>query len=447
MSKTSFIDKAQIKLASGSGGNGMVAWRREKFVEYGGPAGGDGGNGGDVYMEATTNLNTLLDFKFNKVFKAEDGVRGQSKGKHGKCGKDLTIMVPCGTVVRDVATGEAIADLKNAGDKVMVAKGGRGGRGNIHFLSQHRKAPHFAEAGETAVERELELELKLLADVGLLGLPNAGKSTFISSVSAAKPKIADYPFTTLAPNLGVVKKPNGDGIVIADIPGLVEGASDGVGLGHEFLRHVERNRLLLHLVDISHNDDPVNNYHLINNELKRYSAKLYSKPQLVVLTKTDATDEELIQFLKEEFSKLTQNPVFAISSVSRDGLDELLNTVFETLETLPHEETLIDIVEEDKGAYANDDSAFEVIDKGIEQGIQFYEVIGGRIYRLLEVTDMDNHGAVRRLMNILKSMGVYKELKKLNAKEGDRVLMNGIVFDYYADEDFEDENDEENISP
>jgi GTPase len=263
-SKKMFVDKATIHVKSGSGGNGMVAWRREKYVPYGGPAGGDGGRGGDVFVEATADLNTLMDFKYQSIFKAEDGEKGGPKNMHGKAGKDVTIRVPCGTIVRDADTGHAIADLREPGDRVLVAAGGRGGRGNSRFTSSKRQAPQFAEPGEPGIERNLELELKLLAEVGIIGLPNAGKSTLISVISAAKPKIADYPFTTLIPNLGVVRKPNGDGIVVADIPGLVEGASDGIGLGHEFLRHVERTRLLLHLVDVSTEGDVMANFDLIN---------------------------------------------------------------------------------------------------------------------------------------------------------------------------------------
>jgi GTPase len=249
-----FVDHVRIVVESGAGGDGMVAWRREKYVAYGGPAGGDGGEGGDVYLEATDDLHTLLDFKYRSQFKAGDGDRGRPKNQHGKAGEDLIIKVPCGTVVYDTETNKPIADLTEVGAKALIASGGRGGRGNSRFASSRRQAPQFSEPGEPGIHREIDLELKLIADVGLIGLPNAGKSTLISVISAAKPKIADYPFTTLTPNLGVVRRPSGDGIVVADIPGLIEGASDGVGLGHDFLRHIERNRLLLHLVDIATTD-------------------------------------------------------------------------------------------------------------------------------------------------------------------------------------------------
>ena len=235
-----FLDKAKIKIESGKGGNGMVAWRREKYVDKGGPAGGDGGNGADVYFVADESMSTLMDFKYKSIFKAEDGENGRGKSQHGKCGKDLYVKVPMGTIVKDISTGKIIADLKIDGQTVLIAKGGRGGKGNCRFVSAQKRAPQFCEPGEPGIVRNLELELKLIADVGLLGLPNAGKSTFISAISSAKPKIADYPFTTLIPNLGVVKNFDASSYVVADIPGLIEGASEGVGLGHEFLRHVER---------------------------------------------------------------------------------------------------------------------------------------------------------------------------------------------------------------
>ena len=289
-----FLDKARVKILSGKGGNGIVAWRREKYVDKGGPAGGNGGRGGDVYFVATEDMTTLMDFKFQSVFKAENGENGYIKTQHGKCGKDLFVKVPVGTIVKDTATGKIIADLDIDGKTVLLAKGGRGGRGNACFATAQKRAPQFCEPGENGIERTLELELKLIADVGLLGMPNAGKSTLISAVSSAKPKIADYPFTTLVPNLGVVKKDSGDGYVLADIPGLIEGASEGIGLGHEFLRHVERCRFLIHLVDLTM-DNPIENYKIINEELKKHSEQLSKVYQIVALNKIDAVDEETKQ--------------------------------------------------------------------------------------------------------------------------------------------------------
>lgn len=424
-----FVDKATIHVKSGAGGNGMVAWRREKYVPHGGPAGGDGGKGGDIYVEATSDLNTLLDFKYQSIFKAGDGEKGGPKNMHGKGGKDATILVPCGTILRDKETGMAIADLTEPGQRVLVAAGGRGGRGNARFVSSTRQAPQFSEPGEPGIERELELELKLIADVGIIGLPNAGKSTLISVISAAKPKIANYPFTTLTPQLGVVRKPDGNTVVVADIPGLVEGASEGVGLGHEFLRHIERTRLLLHLVDISTPEgDPLQHYRLINEELGRYSEKLGRKPQVVVLTKIDAVPEETIEDFRKQFAAITEDPLFAISAVTRTGLDPLLNALFRRLDQLPPEEEVVEVVP-DVRAYDNDDSVFEIHRKG-----KVFEVSGGKIERLFSVTDMRNREAVHRLMNILRAMGVYDELARAGAREGHVVKMAGLEFDYVPDE-------------
>lgn len=434
-----FIDKATIHIKSGSGGNGMVAWRREKYVPFGGPAGGDGGRGGDVIIEATSDLNTLMDFRYMSIFKAEDGEKGGIKNMHGKNGKEIVIRVPCGTIIRDADSGDAIADLKEAGDRVLVAAGGRGGRGNSRFTSSKRQSPQFSEPGEPAIERNLELELKLLAQVGIIGLPNAGKSTLISVISAAKPKIADYPFTTLTPNLGVVKKPSGDGVVVADIPGLVEGASEGIGLGHEFLRHVERTRLLLHLVDLSAPEDTIiPNFDLINAELEKYSEKLARKPQLVVLSKIDAVPEEVLEHYRAELAQKVDGLVFAISSVTHQGIDPLLHTVFRMLDDMPPEEDVVPLVPDLK-AFDNDDSDFEISRKG-----KVFTVSSGKIDRLFSVTDMRNREAAQRLMNIIKAMGVYKELARKGAEEGHIVQMAGLEFDYYPDD--EDEAGAENFS-
>ena len=313
-----FLDKAKIKILSGKGGNGIVAWRREKYVDKGGPAGGNGGKGGDIYLVATEDLSTLMDFQFQSVFKAENGENGYIKTQHGKCGKDLYIKVPVGTVVRDVSTDKIIADLNKPEQTIMVAKGGRGGRGNACFATAQKRAPQYCEPGENGIERTLELELKLLADVGLLGMPNAGKSTLISSISSAKPKIANYPFTTLVPHLGVVKKDSGDGYVVADIPGLIEGASEGIGLGHEFLRHVERCRFLIHLVDLTQ-DNPLENYRIINEELRKHSEQLASVYQVIALNKIDSIDEEMREHYLLEFKKLS-NDVFLISAATRESI-------------------------------------------------------------------------------------------------------------------------------
>ena len=322
-----FLDKAKIRVVSGHGGNGMVAWRREKYVDKGGPAGGDGGRGGDIYFIGDENMSTLLDFKIKSVYKAQSGENGGIKGMHGACAKDLFIRVPLGTMVRDTKTGKIIADITESEQKVLIAKGGRGGRGNARFATAQKRAPQFCEPGEPGIERVLELELKLIADVGLLGMPNAGKSTFISAVSSARPKIADYPFTTLVPHLGVVKKPDEGSYVIADIPGLIEGASEGVGLGHEFLRHVERCRFLIHIVDLT-SENPIKNYITINNELKKHSEKLANLYQILVLNKIDAVQKEDLNMLIEEFKPYSKD-IYPISAVTKEGVNELKRLICE----------------------------------------------------------------------------------------------------------------------
>ena len=417
-----FIDKTKIKIISGRGGNGMVAWRREKYVDKGGPAGGDGGAGGDIYLVADEDMSTLLDFKQKSVFKATSGENGASKNMHGKCAKALVIKVPVGTVVTDLKSGNVIADLKDAGAKVLLAKGGRGGRGNARFATSQKRAPQFCEPGEPGIERDLGLELKLIADVGLLGMPNAGKSTLISRISSAKPKIADYPFTTLTPNLGVVKKPTGDGYVVADIPGLIEGASEGVGLGHDFLRHVERCRFLVHLVDATA-ADPYQNYETINRELELHSESLAQRYQIVVLNKIDAVDEERRAELQKQFKD-----AMMISAVSGEGLPELLNLMAQKVDEIPVQSIEI-TVEDDPEAYNNDDSDFE-----IHKVKDTFIIEGGKINRLAGVTDLRNLDQVLRLQNIMKSMGVFAETKRLGIKDGDTIIAGGLEFTYYEDE-------------
>ena len=425
--KMKFLDKAKIRVISGHGGNGMVAWRREKYVDKGGPAGGDGGRGGDIYFVADENMSTLLDFKIKSVFKAQSGENGGIKGMHGACAKDLYLKVPMGTIVRDTKTGNIIADLTEHEQKVLIAKGGRGGRGNARFATAQKRAPQFCEPGEPGIERILELELKLIADIGLLGMPNAGKSTFISAVSSAKPKIADYPFTTLVPHLGVVKKADAGSYVIADIPGLIEGASEGVGLGHEFLRHVERCRFLVHIVDITA-ENPVENYKIINNELKKHSQKLGELYQILVLNKIDAVSEEDLEKYKSEFSEYAKD-IFVISAVTKQNLAPLLHFIDKKVDEIPKPEFDID-VEEDLGAYDNDDSAFEVT----KVAKDVYIISGGKINRLAKVTDARNTEQVVRLQNILKGMGVFEKLHEYGLKNGDTVILGHLELGYYDDE-------------
>ena len=328
-----FIDRAEIEVQAGKGGDGLVAFRREKYVPAGGPAGGNGGRGGSVILKTAENLQTLLDFRYARQFKAEDGKRGGPNNCTGASGKDLIIEVPCGTVVYDAETAEVLGDLTAREQTLCVAEGGKGGLGNKHFLSNHNRAPEYALPGLPGQERRLRLELKLLAEVGIIGLPNAGKSTLIAALSSARPKIADYPFTTLIPNLGVVRKPTGDGTVFADIPGLINGAHEGVGLGHDFLRHIERTRLLLHLIDITA-IDPVQDYQTIQSELRAYGRGLASRQQIIAFNKIDAADAETIELIVEELRQITSDPIFTISAVARTGLDSLMNKIWEALEHL-----------------------------------------------------------------------------------------------------------------
>lgn len=405
----------------------MVAWRREKYVDKGGPAGGDGGNGGDIYFIADENMSTLMDFKYQSVFKAESGVNGRTKSQHGRCGKDLYIKVPVGTMVKDLKTGNMIGDLINNADTLLVAKGGRGGRGNARFATSQKRAPQFCEPGEPGIERDLELELKLIADVGLLGMPNAGKSTFISVISSAKPKIADYPFTTLVPNLGVVTKPSGDGFVVADIPGLIEGASKGVGLGHEFLRHVERCRFLVHIVDLTL-ENPMDNYKKINMELKKHSQRLADLYQIVALNKIDAISKEDKEKYLKKFKK-TCKDVFVISAATRENVDELKNFIAQKVDEIPKPTFEVD-VKEDLGAFDNDDSKFEIV----KTDKNSYAVFGGKIKRLANVTDARNLEQVVRLQNILTNMGVFEALKKQGIKDGDTIIVEHLEFTHYDDD-------------
>lgn len=422
-----FIDKAKIKISSGKGGNGVVAWRREKYVDKGGPAGGDGGKGGSVYLVADEGLSTLLDFTYRSIFKADNGENGFKKSMHGKSAKDLYIKVPAGTLVKDLKTGNIIADLTEHNQTVLVAKGGRGGRGNTHFCTPQNRAPQYCEPGEPGIERELQLELKLIADVGLLGLPNAGKSTFISRVSAAKPKIADYPFTTIVPNLGVVRKSDGGGYVIADIPGLIEGASEGVGLGHDFLRHVERCRFLLHIVDGTE-EDPVQNYKIINEELKKYSEKLANLYQVVAINKIDSIEAGRLEGLTGEFAKLGVTP-YLISAVTGENIQQIKNELENKVNSIPKPESEVTIAE-DTDATNNDDGFWDV--QKIKKDT--YLVTGGRIIRISQVTDPRSTEQVIRFQNIMISMGIMDELKRLGIQNGDTIVAGKLELEYWDDE-------------
>jgi GTP-binding protein len=418
-----FIDRANIKVKSGDGGDGAVQFHREKYVAFGGPSGGDGGHGGSVIVEATNDLSTLLDFRFKREFEAEPGAAGMSKNRHGRGAKDIIIRVPVGTVVYDADSNAVLADLSHSGDRYVAAPGGKGGRGNARFASPTNRAPTTAERGEPGVQRNLRLELKLLADVGLVGFPNAGKSTLISVISAAKPKIADYPFTTLEPQLGVVKLGD-DSVVVADIPGLIEGAHAGAGLGHEFLRHVERTRLLLHVLDLSggpEERDPLQDWTIINTELKAYSPELASRPMVAVLNKIDLPNaQENLDRVKVELEN-QGFAVFPISAATRDGIQELLNYVHHRISQLPPPPAFIPEAPE----AAQPVKPFELARQD-----RIWVVTGDRIERMVENLDPDNTESLYRLERTLSKLGVYDALKARGVKDGDTVRVGPMEFTY-----------------
>ena len=422
-----FTDYAKIIIKSGNGGDGAITFRREKYVAAGGPDGGDGGKGGDIYFRVDPNANTLIDFRYTKKFKAQNGENGSGGNKYGKSGEDLYIDVPIGTIIRDAETGKIVADLSKDGQVELVLKGGRGGKGNSHFATATRQVPRFAQAGEDGEEKEVILELKLLADVGLLGFPNVGKSTFLSVVTDAKPKIANYHFTTIEPNLGVVKTEKGDSFVIADIPGIIEGASEGVGLGIQFLRHVERTRLLLHVIDVSgvEGRNPVQDFHTINEELKKYSEKLSQRKQIIVANKIDIMQDDTGYKELEKLAKEQNIEIFKISGATGQGIKELLNRVSEVLKTLPKEE-IVD--EEDRVVYTlNDDSNDFTVRK--EDGIFIIE--GKAINRLMGRINIDDNESMYYFEKSLKQLGIEAELKKQGIKEGDTVKVLNWTFEWY----------------
>ena len=422
-----FTDYTKIIIKSGDGGNGAATFRREKYVAAGGPDEGDGGNGGNIYFQVDKDKNTLIDFRYNKKFKAKNGENGSGSHCNGKYGEDLYIKVPIGTVVKDVETGKVIADLSEPGQTELILKGGRGGRGNSHFATSTRQAPRFSEDGEKGEEKEIILELKLLADVGLLGFPNVGKSTFLSIVTDAKPKIANYHFTTLEPNLGVVKTKDGSGFVIADIPGIIEGASEGVGLGIQFLRHVERTRLLLHFLDVSGQEgrDPVEDFYAINKELEKYSEKLSKRKQIIVANKMDAMqDEELIKKV-EELAKKEGLELYKISAATKMGVEELIDHVNEVLKTLPKED-LIEV--EEKMVYTLEDKKDNWEIK-IENGV--FKVTGKAIERLMGRINIEDNESMYYLQKNLKNMGVEDKLKEMGVKEGDTVILDDWELEWY----------------
>lgn len=421
-----FIDYAKIIIGSGKGGNGAITFRREKYVANGGPDGGDGGRGGSVYFRVDLGLNTLVDFKYKKKYLAQDGEAGSGARKAGKSGEDLYIDVPQGTIVRDEETGKVIADLSEEGQVECVLKGGKGGKGNVHYATATRQIPNFAETGEPGVEKTVILELKLIADVGLLGYPNVGKSTLLSRMTTAKPKIADYHFTTIEPNLGVVKLANGSSFVMADIPGLIEGASEGVGLGLKFLRHVERTRLLIHVIDVAGTEgrDPVQDFYKINAELSNYSEKLSNKLQVVAANKIDVMQDEENYRRLEKVAKQKGYEIFKISAVTGEGLNELFNRVAELLKEIPKQE----LEEVDKTVYYN----YEDENEGwrITRENNTFVIDGKEIENVMRRVNFSDYESLAYFHNTLKKMGIEAELKRRGIKEGDIVKIFDLEFQY-----------------
>ncbi|MFP3723204.1 GTPase ObgE [Niallia circulans] len=426
-----FVDQVKIYVKGGDGGNGMVAFRREKFVPKGGPAGGDGGKGADVIFQVEEGLRTLMDFRYQRHFKAPRGEHGMSKNQHGRNAKDMIVKVPPGTIVADANTKEVIADLTEHGQQAVIARGGRGGRGNSRFASPSNPAPELSENGEPGQERDVTLELKVLADVGLVGFPSVGKSTLLSVVSAAKPKIADYHFTTIAPNLGMVETEDNRSFVMADLPGLIEGAHSGIGLGHQFLRHIERTRVIVHVIDMAaiEGRDPYEDYVTINNELQEYNMRLLERPQIIVANKMDMPDaEENLKVFKEKLEE--DYPIFPVSALTRSGLRELLFAIADKLENTP--EFPLEEVEEEAGIH-------RVVYKHEVDERQFYitrdpdgsfVLSGEGIEKLFKMTDFSRDESVRRFSRQMRGMGIDEALRQRGAKDGDTVKLMDYEFEF-----------------
>ncbi|MCM3568412.1 GTPase ObgE [Neobacillus mesonae] len=426
-----FVDQVKIYVKGGDGGNGMVAYRREKYVPKGGPAGGDGGKGANVVFKVDEGLRTLMDFRYQHHFKAPRGEHGMSKNQHGRNAKDMIVKVPPGTVVMDAETKEVIADLVEHGQQAVIAKGGRGGRGNTRFATPANPAPEIAENGEPGQERDVVLELKLLADVGLVGFPSVGKSTLLSVVSSAKPKIAEYHFTTIVPNLGMVETEDGRSFVMADLPGLIEGAHAGVGLGHQFLRHIERTRVIVHVIDMAATEgrDPFEDYQTINRELKEYNLRLTERPQIIVANKMDMPDAEVnLKKFKEQLQE--DFPVMAISAITRKGLRELLFTVADKLEETP--EFPLEHEEEEAGInrvlYKHEASPDPFVITREPDGS--FVLSGEKLEKLFKMTDFSHDESVRRFSRQLRGMGVDDALRQRGAKNGDIVKLLEFEFEF-----------------
>ncbi|MHB0809105.1 MAG: GTPase ObgE [Facklamia hominis] len=432
---SSFLDQAKVMVKAGKGGDGMVAFLREKYRPDGGPAGGDGGHGGSVIFYVDEGLRTLMDFRYNRLFKASAGENGMSKGKYGANAKDLYVKVPPGTIVKDAQTGEVLADLLHHQDQCVVAKGGRGGRGNIKFATHKNPAPSIAENGEPGQERELSLELKILADVGLIGYPSVGKSTLLSVISNAKPKVADYPFTTLTPNLGVVHLKSGQEFVVADTPGLIEGASQGVGLGIDFLRHIERTKVLLHVIDMAgvQGRDPFEDFTSIMEELRAYNERLLLRPMIIVANKLDQPQAKenlsIFEHQLEEYYQdlnLTTPPIYRISAYQRLGVDDLLQATYRMLSESDYISLQDD--NQDQKVYRLEEEAPDFEVKRLDGDL--WELVGERIERLYAMTNMDHDESLQRFARQMRAMGVDEALREAGAKNGDTVLLVDYQFEF-----------------
>ena len=425
-----FIDRTKIFVASGKGGNGAVSFHREKYVNAGGPDGGDGGKGGDIVFMVDEGASTLADFKYKRKFKAEVGANGGKNKMTGKSGADEIVKVPQGTIVKDAATGRILADMVTPGEKKIILKGGKGGQGNMHFATSTRQIPNFARAGEEGKELELQLELKLLADVGLAGFPNVGKSTILSVTTGAKPEIADYHFTTIKPNLGVVFNNGERSYVMADIPGLIEGASEGQGLGHEFLRHIERTRLLIHVIDISGREgrDPFEDFLKINEELKKYSVKLWDRPQIVVANKCDMLyDESIFEDFKKKVNELGFDKVYKMSAATREGVDVVIKEAARMLKEIP----ITGLVISDEERYIPEEKRF-TYDINVVNGEEYdtYYITGSFVDRLLSAVNVNDADSLRYFHKVLTNKGIFNELREMGIKDGDMVNLNDFEFEY-----------------
>ncbi|MDL2301925.1 GTPase ObgE [Lachnospiraceae bacterium OttesenSCG-928-D06] len=427
-----FADRAKIYVRSGKGGDGHVSFRREKYVPNGGPDGGDGGKGGDVIFEVDNGINTLINFRHIRNYKAQDGEAGSKKNCHGKNGQDIIVKVPPGTVLKEETTGKVIADMSGDNTRILLLKGGRGGNGNQHYATSTMQAPKYAQPGQAARELNLLLELKVIADVGLVGFPNVGKSTLLSRVSNARPKIANYHFTTLNPNLGVVDIDESAGFVMADIPGLIEGASEGIGLGHEFLRHIERTRVIIHMVDAAGTEgrDPVADIYAINKELEAYNPEIAKRPQVIAANKMDAIfdlENSPIERIKKEFEQLGIK-VFPISAVSGEGLKPLLYHVKEMLDEIALDPVVFE------SEYCPEDffeSVIEAHTVSYDEEEDEYVIEGPRIEKMLGYTNLESEKGFTFFQNFLKENGILEELEALGIKDGDTVRIYGLSFDYY----------------